>query len=188
MMQVFFAILLFCVLSYECMAFVQSSSSLSGQYISTSTSLDASVGRREAFFGMASAIVAGTTATAVVVSNPQPAEAKYADYARREKDWDERKATGDIKVSNAKELRKQLAEIVPQNNEGSKIFCPNGASAAVSPLMENKCSDTLMALPSVYGRSNDISGNSIPGYEKGYAWGPGESSSISAAVGGFPKY
>lgn len=160
------------------MAFVAQSSSSSS---SRSTSLNA-IGRREAFFGMASALVAGT------VVGPQPAEAKYADYARREKDWEERTKKGDIQVSNAKQLRKQLAEIVPQNNEGSKIFCPNGASAAVSPLMENKCSDTLMALPSVYGRSNDATGNSIPGFSKGYAWGPGESSSISASTGGFPKY
>lgn len=181
-MQVFFAILLLCVLSYESMAFVQSSSR---QHSTASTSLDATVGRREAFFGMATTIV-GAAATAVAV--PQPAEAKYADYARREKDWEERKTKGDITISNARDLRKQLAEIVPQNDEGSKIFCPNGASAAVSPLMENKCSDTLMALPSVYGRSSDAAGNSIPGYTKGYAWGPGESASISASVGGFPKY
>lgn len=183
MMQVFFAILLLCVLSYESMAFVQSSSSRQG------TSLDATVGgRREAFFGIATAIVGATAAAAVVVAIPQPAEAKYADYARREKDWEERKKTGDIQISNARDLRKQLKEIVPQNDEGSKIFCPNGASAAVSPLMENKCSDTLMALPSVYGRSSDVAGNSVPGYKGGYAWGPGESSSISSAVGGFPKY
>ncbi len=49
------------------------------------------------------------------------------------------------------------------NSEGSTIFCPNGASAAVSPLMENKCGDR-QALPSVYGRKDDIMGNSIPGF------------------------
>jgi len=178
MMQVLFAILLVCVLSYESIAFVAESSS-SSRHHSTCILLNA-VGRREAFFGMATALVAA--------SNPQPAEAKYADYARREKDWEDRKKNGEIQMSNAKDLRKQLAEIVPQNNEGSKIFCPNGASAAVSPLMENKCSDTLMALPSVYGRTNDVTGNSIPGYSKGYALGAGEKSSISASVGGFPKY
>eukprot|EP00534_Pseudo-nitzschia_fraudulenta_P003643 CAMPEP_0201123852 /NCGR_PEP_ID=MMETSP0850-20130426/9130_1 /ASSEMBLY_ACC=CAM_ASM_000622 /TAXON_ID=183588 /ORGANISM="Pseudo-nitzschia fraudulenta, Strain WWA7" /LENGTH=161 /DNA_ID=CAMNT_0047390949 /DNA_START=239 /DNA_END=724 /DNA_ORIENTATION=+ len=161
------------------MAFVARSSA---QH-SGSTSLNA-VDRREAFLDMASALVAGT----VVVANPRAAEAKYSDYARREKDWDERMSKGEVNVSSAKDLRRQLAEIVPQNSEGSKIFCPNGASAAVSPLMENKCSDTLMALPSVYGRSNDATGNSIPGFSKGYAWGPGESTSISSAVGGFPKY
>merc|ERR1711935_423417 len=131
---------------------------------------------------MGSALVAGT------VVGAQPAEAKYSDYTRREADWEQRKKSGDIKVSTAKDLRKQLAEIVPQNDEGSKIFCPNGASAAVSPLMENKCSDTLMAIPSVYGRTQDVTGNSIPGFKQGYALSPGESSSMSAAVGGFPKY
>uniref|UniRef100_A0A6T9Z9K7 PS II complex 12 kDa extrinsic protein n=1 Tax=Pseudo-nitzschia delicatissima TaxID=44447 RepID=A0A6T9Z9K7_9STRA len=175
MMQVLFAILFICVMSFEATAFVSQSSS------STSTELNA-MGRREAMFGIASALVAGTVAA------PQEAEAKYSDYARREEDWENRKKSGDIKVSSAKDLRTQLAEIVPQNSEGSKIFCPNGASAAVSPLMENKCSDTRMAIPSVYGRSNDSAGNSIPGFKGGYAWGPGESSSISAAVGGFPTY
>jgi len=176
-MQGFFAILFLCVFSYESVAFVERSPSSFRQQ----TSLDAT-SRREAFFGIASALVAGT------VVAPQSAAAKYADYARREKDWEDRKKKGEIQVSNARDLRTQLAEIVPQNNEGSKIFCPNGASAAVSPLMENKCSDTLMAMPSVYGRSSDTAGNSIPGFSKGYAWGPGDSSSISASVGGFPKY
>lgn len=174
MMQVAFAILLICVVNS--MAFVSQSSSTQH-----STALNA-MGRREAVFGIASAVIAGT------VAGPQAAEAKYSDYARREEDWERRKKSGDITVKTAKDLRKQLAEIVPQNNEGSKIFCPNGASAAVSPLMENKCSDTLMAIPSVYGRSNDVTGNSIPGFKGGYAWAPGESSSISASVGGFPKY
>merc|ERR1719253_772203 len=139
---------------------------------------------------MASALVVGTAFA------PQPAEAKYSDYTRREADWDERMKKGEIKVSTAKDLRTQLAEIVPQNSEGSKIFCPNGASAAVSPLMENKCSDTLMALPSVYGRSTDVMGNSIPGRIN-----PSDrpmtgsrpqvgSASLTATpnVGGFPKY
>ena len=49
------------------------------------------------------------------------------------------------------------------NDEGSKIFCPNGPSAAVSPLMENKCGDR-QAMPSVYGRTQDTMGNSIPGF------------------------
>eukprot|EP00984_Skeletonema_dohrnii_P021130 scaffold10483_cov127-Skeletonema_dohrnii-CCMP3373.AAC.1 len=68
----------------------------------------------------------------------------------------------EIKISSASSLRAQLREIAPMN-EGTKIFCPNGASAAVSPLMENKCSDRL-ALPSVYGRSDDAMGNSVPGF------------------------
>merc|ERR1719491_1457515 len=77
---------------------------------------------------MASTIITVST----VASNPQLAEAKYADYARREKDWDERKSTkGGVQYSNAKDLRRQLAEMVPANDEGSKIFCPNGASAAM---------------------------------------------------------
>lgn len=175
MMQVLFAILLACVVSYNgSMAFVsQQSSTQQG------TALDA-MSRRDAMFGMAAALA--------TVAAPQQAEAKYSDYARREADWETRKKNGDIKVSSAKDLRMQLAEIVPQNSEGSKIFCPNGASAAVSPLMENKCSDTRMAIPSVYGRTQDATGNSIPGFKQGYAWGPGESSSMSAAVGGFPTY
>jgi hypothetical protein len=176
-MQVLYSILFLCLLSYECMAFVPEHS----RQHSSSTSLKA-VGRREAFLGIASALVAGTVAA------PQAAEAKYSDYARREKDWEDRSKKGEINVSTAKDLRKQLAEIVPQNSEGSKIFCPNGASAAVTPLMENKCSDTLMALPSVYGRTSDATGNSIPGFDKGYASSSGGSSSISASVGGFPKY
>jgi len=74
----------------------------------------------------------------------------------------------DIKYSNAAALRQQLREIAPMNDEGSKIFCPNGASAAVSPLMENKCGDR-QALPSVYGRSDDAMGNSVPGFGGGAA-------------------
>lgn len=174
-----FFLLLLCVLSYDAMAFVGHATSRQ----QSTTSLDA-LGRREAFFGITSALVAGTT----LVYNPEAASAKYSDYARREKDWHDRGEAGQIKVSTAKDLRRQLAEIVPQNSEGSKIFCPNGASAAVSPLMENKCSDTLMALPSVYGRTQDSMGNSIPGFQKGYDWSASQSSSMSAAVGGFPKY
>jgi len=168
MMHVYLAILLFCVLSLlESTAFITQAPA---NHVSTasSTSLDAtSCGRRDAFFGMAIGIM---TVSTTIVSNPEPAEAKYSDYARREKDWEERTSKGEIQISNAKNLRKQLAELVPENNEGSKIFCPNGASAAVSPLMENKCSDTLMALPSVYGRSNDVTGNSIPGFSSNYNW------------------
>ena len=50
------------------------------------------------------------------------------------------------------------------NDDGrSKIFCPNGTSSAVSPLMENKCGDR-QALPSVFGRTDDVMGNSVPGF------------------------
>mmetsp|Transcript_22075 Transcript_22075/g.39334 ORF Transcript_22075/g.39334 Transcript_22075/m.39334 type:complete len:191 (-) Transcript_22075:209-781(-) len=173
-----------CILKNESsFAFVQQT----GQQKSSVTSLSAeSCNRREAFFGMAAAAMATVSAVVPV----EPAAAKYSDYSRREKDWQERQAKGDVKYSSAKDLRKQLAEIVPQNSEGSKVFCPNGPSAAVSPLMENKCSDTLMALPSVYGRTNDSMGNSIPGFQSGYDWSSnvGASSSITSAVGGFPGY
>lgn len=138
--------------------------------------------RREALFGIASAaaLLVGTAA-------PKEAQAKYSDYARREKDWQERNEKGQVSYSNARELRAQLQEIAPMNTSNSKIFCPNGPSSNVSPLMENKCGDQL-AMPSVYGRSNDVMGNSVPGFKEGYAWGPGSSSSMSTAVGGFPTY
>lgn len=144
--------------------------------------------RREMFTTMASAFVAMSTTTAVALTvAPQEASAKYSDYARREKDWEERLSKGEVKISSARDLRAQLQEIAPMNTSSSKIFCPNGPSANVSPLMENKCGDQLAA-PSVYGRTNDVMGNSIPGFKDGYAWMPGESSSVSASVGGFPSY
>lgn len=93
----------------------------------------------------------------------QPADASYSAYSNREKDWAERQSKGEIKYSSASSLRAQLREIAPMNDEGTKIFCPNGTSAAVSPMMENKCSDR-QALPSVYGRTQDAMGNSIPGF------------------------
>ena len=95
----------------------------------------------------------------------------------------------DIKVSSARDLRNQLREIVPQNSEGSKIFCPNGPSSAVSPLMENKCGDRE-ATVSVFGRTQDTVGNSIPGFDGGkYPGVAGGSSSLSAAdAGGFLSY
>lgn len=80
----------------------------------------------------------------------------------------------EIQYSNARQLRSQLREIAPMNDEGSKIFCPNGPSAAVSPLMENKCGDR-QALPSVYGRSDDAMGNSIPGFTSAGRGGGGAS-------------
>ena len=77
------------------------------------------------------------------------------------------------------------------NSEGSRIFCPNGPSAAVSPLMENKCGDR-MALPSVYGRTEDVLGNSIPGFAGGqYTANLGSSNiptNMISDVGGFPSY
>ena len=129
-------------------------------------------------------------ATAAVVAAPQPAEATYSAYTHREQDWQERLDKGDVKISTARDLRRQLREIAPMNDEGSKIFCPNGPSAAVSPMMENKCGDR-MAIPSVYGRTEDIVGNSIPGFEGGRytaTMPAGGSSSIAADIGGFPSY
>eukprot|EP00429_Kryptoperidinium_foliaceum_P010809 CAMPEP_0176001626 /NCGR_PEP_ID=MMETSP0120_2-20121206/223_1 /TAXON_ID=160619 /ORGANISM="Kryptoperidinium foliaceum, Strain CCMP 1326" /LENGTH=189 /DNA_ID=CAMNT_0017334179 /DNA_START=59 /DNA_END=628 /DNA_ORIENTATION=- len=144
---------------------------------------EASMNRRQALTGFAAAF----TAAATGASLPQSASAKYSDYARREKDWEDRNKNGEVKYSSARDLRAQLQEIAPMNTGSSKIFCPNGPSANVSPLMENKCGDR-MATPSVYGRSNDVMGNSIPGFKDGYAWMPGESSSVSASTGGFPTY
>lgn len=116
----------------------------------------------------------------------QPASAKYSDYSRREKDWQDRNQNGDVKYSSARQLRTQLQEIAPMNTASSKIFCPNGPSANVTPLMENKCGDR-MATPSVFGRQDDVLGNSIPGFKEGY-FQSGSSSSMSANVGGFPAY
>ena len=66
------------------------------------------------------------------------------------------------------------------------MFFFSGPSANVSPLMENKCGDRL-ATPSVFGRQDDVLGNSIPGFKEGY-FNSGSSSSMSARVGGFPSY
>ena len=169
-----------CVLQGQTTAFSTSSSSSPSPRLS-STSLS-SVSRREAMFGFAA-----TTIAALTTASPEPASAKYSDYTRREKDWDERMSNGEIKVSSARSLKTQLREIAPMNTGASQIFCPNGPSAAVSPLMENKCGDR-MAAPSVYGRQDDAVGNSIPGFKDGFAWATGESSSLSAGTGGFPSY
>ena len=95
----------------------------------------------------------------------------------------------DIKISSARDLRNQLREIVPQNSEGSKIFCPNGPSAAVSPMMENKCGDR-MATASVFGRTEDTVGNSVPGFNGGKypGVGGGTSGLAAAETGGFLSY
>lgn len=129
---------------------------------SSSTRLhEASDGRRSFLTNGASA--AASILLAGTALGPRPAEASYSAYTHREEDWKTRDAAGEIKVSSAASLRAQLRDIAPQNSEGSKIFCPNGASAAVSPLMENRCGDR-QALPSVYGRADDIMGNSVPGF------------------------
>ena len=140
-------------------------------------------------FGTATLLITTTAFTSTIVGAPEPAAASYTAYVQREKDWDDRQKQGAVTFSNAKSLRAQLKEIVPQNSEGSKIFCPNGMSSAVSPLQENKCGDQL-AMPSVYGRTSDVVGNSVPGVQGGLQRYPTTSSSqLSASdVGGFPKY
>jgi hypothetical protein len=186
--SVIFVVIVFCILKVETsVAFVNQgrSSAPNPKQDAPSSRLYANspCSRRDAFFGLTAAAFATAS-----VAHPSVANAKYSDYSRREQDWQARQAKGEVKYSSAKDLRKQLAEIVPANSEASKVFCPNGPSAAVNPLMENKCSETLMALPSVYGRSNDAMGNSIPGFQSGYDWSSSGGSSISAAAGGFPGY
>jgi len=119
----------------------------------------------------------------------EPAAATYSAYTHREEDWQKRRKDGEVQYSSARDLRKQLAEIAPMNSEGSKIFCPNGPSAAVSPLMENKCGDR-QAMASVYGRTEDVLGNSIPGFNGGrYTTQMGaDNSKMIAEAGGFPAY
>lgn len=138
--------------------------------------------RREFLNGFV-AFAVGTTAAAA------PAGASYSAYTHREQDWEQRTSKGEVKYSTARDLRKQLREIVPQNSEGSKMFCPNGPSSNVSPMMENKCGDAL-AMPSVFGRQDDALGNSIPGARGAYTSASvgGGGTSISANVGGFPSY
>ncbi len=114
---------------------------------------------------------------------PQSASASYSAYAHREEDWQQRVEQNSIQVSNPKLLRDQLRQIAPMNEERSRIFCPNGPSAAVTPLMENRCSDVRQATPSVFGRSDDVVGNSIPGFSKDWT-----SSSMAADPGGLPEY
>lgn len=92
----------------------------------------------------------------------------------------------EVQYSSARDLKRQLQEVAPMNVAKSQVFCPNGPSAAVSPLMENKCNDQL-AMPSVFGRSDDILGNSIPGMKNAYS-GIGGTSALSADTGGFPSY
>jgi hypothetical protein len=126
-------------------------------------------------------------AAGLVASN-QPASASYSAYTNREKDWAERKESGDINYSRAIDLKAQLREIAPMNNDAkSLVFCPNGPSSAVSPLMENKCSDKL-ATPSVFGRTEDIVGNSVPGFAGGRYTVGGTSTLSAADTGGFPSY
>jgi len=146
---------------------------------------NALVNRRQALLA---GIFLATSTLTVATAAPPPAAATYTAYTQREQDWEERIANGKVQVSSARSLRSQLKEIVPMNDESSKIFCPNGPSAAVSPLMENKCGDR-QALPSVYGRTDDAMGNSVPGFKGGkYESGFGPSTLSAESVGGYPVY
>eukprot|EP00558_Chaetoceros_sp_UNC1202_P002518 CAMPEP_0197243840 /NCGR_PEP_ID=MMETSP1429-20130617/9145_1 /TAXON_ID=49237 /ORGANISM="Chaetoceros sp., Strain UNC1202" /LENGTH=184 /DNA_ID=CAMNT_0042704109 /DNA_START=121 /DNA_END=675 /DNA_ORIENTATION=- len=166
-------------------AFSTQPSSSTSTSTSTSTTCLSAMNDRRAFFRNAASLAFGA---AFVASNGNEASASYSAYANREKDWQERKDSGDIAFSSPKDLKSQLREIAPMNNESSKMFCPNGPSSNVSPLMENKCGDR-MAAPSVYGRSDDIVGNSIPGFDTGkYPRISSGSTSLTAEAGGFPKY
>lgn len=55
--------------------------------------------------------------------------------------------------------------------------------------MENKCSDQIAA-PSIYGRTEDIVGNSIPGFVGGKYFGTEGYTATrdGAKTGGFPEY
>lgn len=139
----------------------------------------ASSTRRQVF----TAAVGAALGVVVTTGASSPAHATYSAYTHREEDWQARRTKDEIKYSSAKSLRGQLAEIVPQNNERSRIFCPNGPSAAVSPLMENRCGDQL-ATPSVFGRTEDALGNSIPGFAEGYSF----SKASGADIGSMPEY
>jgi hypothetical protein len=147
-----------------------------------SPQVETSVSSRRALLQSAAAALVGASSLRV----PE-ASATYTAYTRREEDWDQRKGKGEVTYSNARQLRQQLREIVPQNTENSRIFCPNGTPSAVSPLMENKCGDRL-AIPSVYGRTEDIVGNSVPGFSGSYNMPTAGSGSIVADIGGFPSY
>jgi len=141
------------------------------------------------------AAIISTIGIASSAALPEPASASYSAFAAREKDWEDRKKVkGGVSYSSSVDLRAQLREIAPMNSEASMLFCPNGASAAVSPLMENRCGER-MAAPSVFGRGDDSTGNSVPGFKagSGYAIGAGSVSasnriSSDPTVGGFPKY
>lgn len=152
-----------------------------------STSIPELSSRRDILRSMTGVAFGVTTA---VVSRTEKADASYTGYTQREQDWESRKKSGDVTFSSSSSLKAQLREIAPMNNAKSTIFCPNGPSSAVSPLMENKCND-VQAMPSVFGRTEDVSGNSIPGAANGKIYKgnsmPGGASSLNAEVG-FPSY
>lgn len=167
---------LVCVWQQSCAFSVQQQSTRQ------STQLAATLSRRNVL----GAFVAGA---ATLASTAEPAEATYSAYANREKDWEARTKAGEVNYSSAKSLRAQLKEIAPMNTANSKVFCPNGPSSNVSPLMENKCSDAL-AMPSVYGRTEDTVGNSIPGFAGGRYPSSmvGNTAGGVDSLGGFPAY
>ena len=162
-----------------------------------------SVSPRRHFVHSVAAAVVSLTATLVTSS---PAHATYSAYTRREQDWEHRLQTNQVQISSPRSLRRQLHDIAPMNTASSKVFCPNGPTSNVSPLMENKCDDTRLARPSVYGRTEDSVGNSIPGFAGGFysAGSSGSRTSSSSSknggsampgsnfnadqVGGFPSY
>jgi len=168
-------------------SFVQQTSNRGYTQLSMARNVDNS--RRRAF----ETIFAGSIGVIGSLALPKEASATYSAYAAREKDWEERVEKGEIKITTARQLRQQLAEIAPMNSEGARIFCPNGPSAAVTPLMENRCSDIRMAAPSVYGRTTDVVGNSVPGFNyNGAKSMPGGSGQVMLSadplIGGMPKY
>jgi len=141
-----------------------------------------------ASIGCTSPSIAAAGAVVEVGAPAGPAQATYSAYTRREEDWAQRQKAGDVRISTAGALRRQLREIAPMNAARSQVFCPNGTPSSVSPLMENKCSDRE-AMPSVFGRSEDAVGNSIPGFSASYAAPrPGDGAAGIDAMGGFPDY
>lgn len=169
-------------------AFVSSSSFTSSCSTSTSTELfaDKNNNNRRAFLRNVAGVAFGS---ALIASNGEEASASYSAYANRERDWEDRKKTGDVAFSDSKDLKRQLREVAPMNSSKSLMFCPNGPSSNVSPLMENKCDDDRMATASVFGRTEDIVGNSIPGFNgKKYGGAAGGASTSLANEVGFPKY
>lgn len=139
---------------------------------------------------LCSAMVALIGVGSSMVTAPSPAQATYSAYARREEDWQGRVKEGKVAYSSASALRSQLREIAPMNAESSKLFCPNGPTSNVSPLMENKCGDRE-ATPSVFGRTSDVAGNSIPGANAEYKSKKSavtSSTGIPTEAGGFPEY
>ena len=119
----------------------------------------------------------------VLMSTVAPAHASYSAFTAREADWNTRMAKKEITISSARSLKAQLNELVPENMNGQRqLFCPNGESSAVTPLQENRCGDRL-ATVSVFGRQQDVAGNSIP---------VGQGTTIASGLGqgdtAFPKY